>query len=147
MKKLSVILLASILSFSLSSCSDDEDEDVAQISLTGGVWKIVDFSIEGERQELDECEQLETFEFNEDNTFVQQQFTLNEETGECEADPALTGTWEVSPSDVGNLNYLLKFDNNADDDILINLGLMSFDYTYEIETSTGIDRYSFIFEK
>ncbi|AUS06126.1 hypothetical protein [Pseudotamlana carrageenivorans] len=69
---------------------------------------------------------------------------LNEQTNDCDLDLELTGTWDEDEMDG---NYLLKFDDDADDDILMHLGIVTLSYRYFVEESTGLKAYKYYLEK
>ncbi len=102
MKKLSVLILATIFIFATTSCSDDDNETKKEEAFptTGVVWKLqtVDVTLftiepsseEDQNYEATECELRSTFQFFDDKTFTKKVYAENDT--ECVLDEQ-KGTW------------------------------------------------------
>jgi len=135
-----------MLTFATTSCSDDDEkEDEKQVALTGGVWKITFFSIDGDLQVLDQCERLETFEFLENGTFVQKLYSSNDAEDGCDLDTERKGKW-VNSTRVKFFD--LTFDEDTFQNITMNLGIRSLGYGYDVQNEDQLlQSYSVDFEK
>ena len=104
MRKLSVIILASILSFATISCGDDEGG--GELPSTSGIW-ILD-SMEFQDNDGNEtfietdCEIQSTITFREDGTFSRSLYVLDE--GNC-VQYDQSGTWSENDNRELTLNY------------------------------------------
>ncbi|WP_378187309.1 lipocalin family protein [Aquimarina sp. W85] len=95
MKKLSVIILVSILSFSLMSCSDDDSNEEPNNSITDGEWKLVGLILNGNdvtSSQLNECNLRNTYLFREDNTFIFTSHNEEQNSDSCTSDTE-SGVW------------------------------------------------------
>ena len=111
MKKLSVLILTSILLFSSLSCGDDDGGDV-EATLTGGKWQLVRLSFNGEdvtATDLDACDLLDTYEFREDNTFVFVGNSAVDGTEACDSQTS-SGIWREDTSVPNSLRFVAAFD-------------------------------------
>lgn len=101
MKKL-IVLFVAALALSITSCGNDDDEEVVAQDPIIGSWQ---FTQELENDEplppTDPCSTQDFFTYNDDGTFTIQYFS--DDGGTCIAGSLLTGTWE----NVGNSVYVL----------------------------------------
>lgn len=97
MKKLFLTSLVVVLSLVSVSCSSDDDGGSLPATLTGGTWKLVSLSINGDdvtATELDVCDLEETYVFNEDNTFVFNSNKSEDSNGNCSGGNTVNGIWQ-----------------------------------------------------
>ncbi|WP_339849512.1 lipocalin family protein [uncultured Dokdonia sp.] len=104
------ILLLSVITLTLNSCSSDDDNTTVQAEDSFiGIWTQSKSVFEGNDQPLDDCDRQSSFTINLDGTFTESSYFTNS-AGICELDFSDPGTWE----NLGNNTYKLKY--NADED-------------------------------
>ncbi len=109
MKKLSVLILATIFIFATTSCSNDDNETKKEeeFPTTGVVWKLQTVVVEtnGENQNYvaTDCELESTVEFKADKTFSRK-LNINADGGECSSF-IQSGTYTEDESRVFTLTY------------------------------------------
>lgn len=106
MKKLSVIILASILAFSLMSCSDDDSNEEQEFPTTGVVWKLDTIEFEdndGNTSNIEtSCEIQSTLTFKGDGSFTRSLYVVME--NDC-VQYDQSGTWTENDNRELNLVY------------------------------------------
>lgn len=79
MKKLSILILASILTFATTSCDDEKEEE---FPTTGVVWELdnIEVTLNGNLQGVtaSECDLRSTFELAEGGTFTKKFYAEND---------------------------------------------------------------------
>lgn len=145
MKKLSVIILASILAFVTLNCSKDDGENEKNAVLTGGIWQLTSFTIDGGEKPLSTCARLETFQFMDDGTFSQKIYSSNSAEDGCELETERTGKWvKASKEDFFNIT----FDNDTFQDIIFNIGVRTLGYGISVTSTDDPTKfYGYYFEK
>ena len=118
MKKLTLILSITILTF--TSCSTDDDTTNDQ-DMFVGTWNLSMGLLNGEdRDIINDCNSRSNFTINENGTFLQTSYA-NNDTNSCELDYSDPGSWE----NLGNNIYRLNYDADADgdtytEDVIVN---------------------------
>ncbi|TVZ51647.1 lipocalin family protein [Dokdonia sp. Hel_I_53] len=118
MKKLTLILSLTILSF--TSCSTDDDTTNDQ-DMFVGTWNLSMGLLNGEdRDIINDCNSRSNFTINADGTFIETDYSTSD-ANTCELDFADPGTWE----NLGNNIYRLNYDADADgdtytEDVIVN---------------------------
>lgn len=105
MKKTLLLLTAFVFTFSLTSCSSDDDNSSQDPFV--GTWKYFTYFEDGVEYPLDDCESQDTFVISSNGTF---QITRHDEFGgECQIDIQVSGTWE----NLGNGTYSSTTDGDT----------------------------------
>lgn len=118
MKKLSVIILASIIALSFTSCSSD-DEKAAEASLTAKPWKLskLEINLVDQTSTLDKCDLMDTYNFTDDGKFS---FTGHElESSSNCSSTVVTGTWVEDNSVKYSRRFNATFDGDEKSFLLI----------------------------
>lgn len=104
MKKTLLLLTAFVFTFSLTSCSSDDDGSSDPFV---GSWRYFTSYEDGVEYPLDDCESQDTFVVSSNGTF---QTTLHDEFGgECQIDIQVSGTWD----NLGNGTYSSTTDGDT----------------------------------
>lgn len=141
MKKL--ILLFSLSSLVLCSCSDDESP-MSNEDIMVGTWSIDQWFVNGEERTLDECEKRSLSTVKENGTITLKNFYFDETSGTCQADEIETLTWE----NIGDNVYRVIFDPNTPEERIFELEI-TFDGTGMgyFETVVGQTTYKYVYRR
>lgn len=96
MRKFAVLLFVMSLTFGLSSCSSDDDDNLPNYTVVGK-WKISNYTINGETMN-EVCENKGIRQFKNDGTYLQDDYEINPQTELCteSGDSPLIGTYTKS---------------------------------------------------
>ncbi|WP_103068650.1 lipocalin family protein [Aquimarina sediminis] len=150
MKNLFLITLITAISLTTTNCSsDDGDSRPDNLSITGGVWKLSTFSIDGKdsTSTLGACELLETYSFTEDGKFVNKYYEKDATSGDCKLVSTLNGKWVTDGTAGTTPRFKLTFDDGTTPSITCIVGISYLTYAYDVDTSTGKSSYSYSFQK
>lgn len=80
------------------SCSDDDDASNVSDDPIVGEWRLESISLDGTSIELQECQDLETYFFNEDFSFRAEAFEFNTIVEDCVLNAFTEGAWGILES-------------------------------------------------
>lgn len=114
MKKLSIFIL--LIAVTFTSCSSDDDSANTLINTANllGKWRYTASTENGKETTLDECDKMDTIEFQVDDVITSTTFFTNtvvnngQTTTTCEQDSSESGEWSLS-----NSNLTIKFGNES----------------------------------
>jgi len=100
MKKVFALMLVFSLGFGLVSCSSDDDSNDGPNYSVVGKWKVTARTFDGQPVEIT-CQLNGVRQFKNDGTYLQDDYQIDETTGECTEtiDSPLIGTWSKSGDD------------------------------------------------
>lgn len=113
MKNKFILILLSILVF---SCGNDDSSDSNQTERLIGQWKITQRIVDGNQNELGECEPFSVYTYNENNTYTELHYAAVANT-ECLDNPSVefNGSWQKN----SETSYSFTDSNNETSDVMI----------------------------